>query len=166
MTVAPDISIRPATPGDQSGVLRILREIVDEGTSYFYLPGITDQELLAYWFDPKSFTFVGLRGDDILGAYVVRTNFPGRGDHVANASYAVAGRARGTGIGRALAEHSLDEARRHGYTAMQFNRVVSTNESAVRLWQHVGFEIVGTLPRVFDHPTLGHVDAYVMHRFL
>jgi L-amino acid N-acyltransferase YncA len=161
-----DITVRPADARDEEAVLRIIREVVNEGTSYFYLPDISDRELLSSWFPAQGNTFVGMRSGNILAAYVLRTNFPGRGEHVANASYAVAAHARGTGIGTVLAEHSLYEARRLGYTAMHFNRVVSTNEGAVRLWQRVGFEIVGTLPRVFNHPTLGLVDAYVMHRFL
>ena len=53
-----------------------------------------------------------------------------------------------------------------GFHAMQFNMVVSTNESAVALWKKFGFSIVGTLPRAFRHRKLGLVDAYVMHRFL
>jgi ribosomal protein S18 acetylase RimI-like enzyme len=69
-------------------------------------------------------------------------------------------------VGRALAEHSLEEARRRGFAAMQFNLVVSTNETAVALWKELGFAIVGTLPGVFQHPRLGLVDAYVMHRLL
>jgi ribosomal protein S18 acetylase RimI-like enzyme len=49
---------------------------------------------------------------------------------------------------------------------MQYNFVVSTNERAVRLWQSLGFEIVGTLPGAFAHPTLGYVDALVMFKTL
>jgi len=74
--------------------------------------------------------------------------------------------AQGKGVGRALGEHCLDEARRQGYEAMQFNFVVSTNAAAVSLWKTLGFTIVGTLPQAFDHASLGKVDAYVMHRFL
>lgn len=60
----------------------------------------------------------------------------------------------------------MEEARRQGFMAMQFNMVVSTNERAVALWQRMGFAIVGTLPKVFRHSGLGLVDAYVMHRTL
>jgi ribosomal protein S18 acetylase RimI-like enzyme len=74
--------------------------------------------------------------------------------------------AHGRGIGRALGEHCLEEARRQGYDAMQFNFVVSTNTAGVALWRKLGFEIVGTLPKAFEHAALGRVDAYVMHRFL
>ena len=78
----------------------------------------------------------------------------------------VAPEARGQGIGRAMGEHCLSEARRLGFRAMQFNFVVSTNESAVRLWQQLGFNIVGTLPGAFRHPEKGYIDVYVMHRSL
>jgi len=69
-------------------------------------------------------------------------------------------------VGRKMAEHSLSEARRFGFRAMQFNFVVSTNASAIHLWQQLGFKIVGTLPGAFRHPKLGYVDVYVMFRSL
>ncbi len=49
---------------------------------------------------------------------------------------------------------------------MQFNFVIATNERAVRLWQAMGFSIVGRLPSAFLHPTQGYVDALVMYREL
>ena len=88
------------------------------------------------------------------------------GSHVANASFMVSPEHNGKGIGRSLGLHCLQEARKAGYEAMQFNFVVSTNKAAVALWQKLGFSIVGTLPKVFRHHELGYVDAYVMHRFL
>jgi ribosomal protein S18 acetylase RimI-like enzyme len=72
--------------------------------------------------------------------------------------------ASGRGIARAMCRHSLDRARARGFLAMQFNIVVSTNERAVRLWQSMGFEIVGRIPAAFRHPTAGLVEAYVMYR--
>jgi ribosomal protein S18 acetylase RimI-like enzyme len=65
-----------------------------------------------------------------------------------------------------MCKHSTEEARRLGFSAMQFNLVVATNDAAVSLWKKHGFHIVGTLPRVFRHASLGEVDAFVMHRFL
>jgi len=73
--------------------------------------------------------------------------------------------ATGRGIARRMCEHSLEYARSR-YRAMQFNFVVSTNERAVRLWQSLGFDIVGRLPTAFQHPTQGYVDAFVMYRLL
>jgi ribosomal protein S18 acetylase RimI-like enzyme len=78
----------------------------------------------------------------------------------------VASSGRGRGIGSLMCAHSLDQARQLGFTAMQFNMVVSTNEAAVLLWKKHGFRIVGILPNVFRHAKLGEVDAFVMHRFL
>ena len=83
-----------------------------------------------------------------------------------NCGYMVAGQASGRGVARAMAAHSLDHARARGYRAMQFNCVVSTNERAVRLWQAMGFEIVGRLPGAFAHPRHGLVDALVMYQSL
>ena len=104
--------------------------------------------------------------DQILGTYILRPNQSGGGSHVANAGFMVSASARGQGIGRAMAEHCLSEARRLGFRAMQFNYVISTNTAAIRLWQDLGFEIVGTLANAFRHPDKGYVDVYVMYRSL
>ena len=105
-------------------------------------------------------------GGRIVGTYYLRANNRGGGAHVANCGYMTAPDGSGRGVARAMCAHSLDEARRRGFTAMQFNFVIASNERAVRLWQACGFAIVGTLPGVFMHPRLGPVDAYVMHRAL
>src|SRR5216110_846970 len=111
-------------------------------------------------------TYVAKSRGRILGTYILRPNQSGGGSHVANAAFMVAPDARGQGIGREIAEHCLSEARLLGFRAMQFNFVVSTNDSAVRLWQKLGFKIVGTLPSAFHHPEKGYVDVYVMYRSL
>jgi ribosomal protein S18 acetylase RimI-like enzyme len=147
-------------------VLSIARELVTDGTTYAFAPDTSDGALKAYWLSPDGRSFVAERDGEVTGCYVLRANHAGRGAHVANASYAVASRAWGGGVGRAMAEHSLGQARAAGFEAMQFNLVVSTNERAVALWKALGFAIVGTLPKVFRHPRKGLVDAYVMHRFL
>jgi GNAT superfamily N-acetyltransferase len=105
-------------------------------------------------------------GGVILGASHVRRNQRGGGSHVANAGYATNPSAAGKGVARALCAHSLEHARTRGFTAMQFNFVVSTNENAVHLWQSMGFAIVGRLPGAFVSPTKGHVDVFVMYRAL
>jgi ribosomal protein S18 acetylase RimI-like enzyme len=65
-----------------------------------------------------------------------------------------------------MCAHSLGEAKSRGFSAIQFNFVIASNERAVRLWQRMGFAIVGRLPGAFQHPRLGLVDAYVMLRSL
>jgi GNAT superfamily N-acetyltransferase len=74
--------------------------------------------------------------------------------------------ARGRGVGRLLGQTALDWARSAGFRAMQFNAVVETNTTAVALWRSLGFDIVGTVPEAFDHPTKGFVGLHIMHRRL
>ena len=83
-----------------------------------------------------------------------------------NCGYITAPAARGRGVARAMCEHSQRVARELGYTAMQFNFVVTSNEGAIALWQKLGFETVGRLPKAFRHPKLGLVDALVMFKSL
>jgi len=78
----------------------------------------------------------------------------------------VSDKARGLGVGKALGNHSIEFAKSQGFIGMQFNFVVSTNEPAIRLWQSLGFKIIGTTPRGFKHQKLGYVDTYAMYREL
>ena len=148
-----------------------MREIFDvhvsSGESYPFAPGTPREECHDYWFNPRVTTFVALRDNErLLGMYRLTPNQVGLGAHVANASYMVSPAAQGVGIGMLMGRHSLDEARRQGYLAMQFNYVISTNIAAVVLWKKLGFAIVGTLPKAFRHARFGYVDAYVMYQLL
>jgi ribosomal protein S18 acetylase RimI-like enzyme len=78
----------------------------------------------------------------------------------------VSSAARGKGLATSMCEYSQAAAKKLGYLAMQFNFVASSNEGAVRLWNKLGFETVGRLPRAFKHPTQGYVDALVMYKWL
>lgn len=160
------ITIREATRADADAIWPIFHHVVRAGDTYAYSPDITRAEFEATWFAPDVRTYVALAEGEAVGTYVLKPNQPGLGAHVANAGYMVAPRERGRGVGQALGLHSLDEARRLGYRAMQFNLVVSTNEAAVALWRELGFAIVGTLPEAFRHRERGLVDAYVMYRRL
>ena len=158
------IEIREATAGDRDAIWDIFREVVAARDTYAFDPGMSRHDALGYWFQADTRTYVAESRARILGTYILRPNQSGGGSHVANAAFMVASDARGQGIGRAMAEHCLSEARLLGFRAMQFNFVVSTNDSAVRLWQKLGFKIVGTLPGAFHHPEKGYVDVYVMFR--
>jgi L-amino acid N-acyltransferase YncA len=158
--------IRPATDSDREAIWEIFREIIAAGETYPLDPTTPREAALAYWFQRQAPVYVAERDHGIVGSYTLHPNQPGGGAHVANAGFIVSADARGQGIGRAMAEHCLAEARRLGFRAMQFNFVVSTNESAIHLWKQLGFEIVGTLPCAFRHPQKGYVDVYVMFRSL
>ena len=161
------MKIRPATAADRDAIWNIFHEVVAEGDTYGLDPKIAREDALAYWFAPGTHTYVAQHPDTgIGGTYILRPNQSGGGSHVANAGFMVSASARGQGIGRAMAEHCLNEARRLGFRAIQFNFVISTNTAAIRLWHDLGFKIVGTLPDAFHHPEKGYVDAYVMYRSL
>ena len=158
--------MRRAVEADRDAIWDIFRAVVAAGDTYAFDPDISRDEALAYWMHPAGHCCVAEREGSIVGTYILKANQTGLGSHVSNAAFMVAPGARGLGVGRAMGEHCLDEARRQGFRAMQFNFVVSTNESAVHLWQQLGFEIVGTLPGAFRHSQMGYVDAYVMFRSL
>jgi len=99
----------------------------------------------------------------VVGSAKMGPNRPGRGSHVATASFMVHSEHRGGGVGRALGEHVVAWSRRQGYRAIQFNAVVETNTVAVHLWRSLGFTVIGTVPRAFDHPAHGLVGLHVMH---
>ena len=161
------MKIRQATDTDRDAVLNIFHEVVAAGDTYALDPNISREDALAYWFAQGTHTFVAEEpAIGIAGTYILRPNQSGGGSHVANAGFMVSASARGRGIGRAMAEHCLSEALRLGFRAMQFNYVISTNTGAIRLWQDLGFEIVGTLPDAFCHPRRGYVDVHVMYRSL
>jgi ribosomal protein S18 acetylase RimI-like enzyme len=158
--------IRPALPADGDGIWRVLEPTIVAGETYALPRDMTREDALGYWISPGHEVFVAEERDVILGSYYLQPNQRGGGAHVANAAYMVSPSATGRGIAQAMCEHSLAHARARGYLAMQFNFVVASNERAVRLWQHSGFGIVARLPRAFRHPSLGLVEALVMHRFL
>ena len=160
------ITIKRAQVSDFDSIWQIFHQVIASGDTYVYDPETTKDEARAIWMGEGIETFVASIDDRIVGTYILKPNQTGLGRHVANAGYMVKPDCQGQGVGRAMSEHSLAEARRRGFTAMQFNLVVSTNEAAVALWKKLGFSIVGTLPKVFQHSRLGLVDAFVMHRFL
>ena len=160
------MTIRPATPGDSAAIWKIFQAVVAPGDTYSFTGETTERDAVLYFLGPNITCFVADDDGRVAGMYKLIPNRIGRGAHVSNASFMVDPTAQGKGIGHALGEHCLAEARRQGYEAMQFNFVVSTNTAGVMLWKKLGFKVVGTLPKAFNHARLGKVDAYVMHRFL
>lgn len=159
------MQIRLANKSDLGAMWRLCQTVIATGDALPFSDDFDLDTFQSHWFGPHT-AYVAVTEPGIVGMYKLGANYPGLGSHVASATYLVAPAAQGQGIGRALVEHSLAEARETGYAAMQYNYVVSTNAPAVELYKRLGFAIVGTLPRVFHHKRLGLVDAYVMHRFL
>ena len=144
----------------------IIHEVLRTGDTYPFAPETTREEAFQIWMKKPQATYVAYLDDEIVGTYYIKANQPGLGSHVCNAGYMVRAGARGQGIGKAMCKHSLGEARKLGFKAMQYNLVVSTNTGAVKLWQDMGFEIIGTLSKAFNHREKGFVDAFVMYQWL
>lgn len=160
------IPIRRYTEKDGDELWRILEPVIERGDSFAYESDASKTEVLAEWCAPGKEVFVAEAEGRIAGSYHLKPNQPGRGSHIANASYVVSPEIRRRGIGRALGEHSLRTAREMGFRAMQFNLVVKSNERAVRLWQSLGFGIIGEIPEAFRHREQGLTNAYIMYRKL
>ncbi|MGR6319582.1 GNAT family N-acetyltransferase [Micromonospora soli] len=157
--------IREFTEADWAQVRPIVAAVVTAADTFPYDPAWPAEVLHDVWVErPPGHTVVAEEDGTLLGTAKMGPNRPGPGSHVATASFMVGAAARGRGVGRALAEYALDWARRQGYAAMQFNAVAESNATAVRLYQRLGFTVIGTVPEAFAHPTLGRVGLHVMHR--
>lgn len=161
----------PATENDWPGIWEIFHEVVAAGDTYSYAPDTPEALAHEVWVGKGKYgtgaqCFVVKDGEKVVGTYSLRRNHYGLGSHVANAGYMVHKNWRGQGVAKAMCQHSLQEAKKQGCLSMQFNYVVSTNTQAVRLWQQMGFKIIGVSPRSYQHLTHGLVDIYIMHRFL
>ena len=140
-----EIRVRPYGESDLMAIQRIWNEVVKAGDAF---PGETPlslQECRSY-FASQSLTAVAEADGRVQGVYILHPNNIGRAGHIANASYAVAAKARGSGIGEALVRHSLSQLAAHGFTGLQFNAVVSTNKAAIALYEKLGFTRIGTIP--------------------
>jgi L-amino acid N-acyltransferase YncA len=161
------MTISVASAEDWPAIYAIFREVVDAGETYAFPAGMRSDEARAVWMEPPpGQTVVAADGDVVLGSAKMGPNRPGRGGHVATASFMVDPAQQGRGVGRALCTYTVDWARRAGFHGMQFNAVVETNAAAVKLWQDLGFTIIGTVPDAFDHPSHGLVGLHVMYQRL
>jgi RimJ/RimL family protein N-acetyltransferase len=161
------MQIRLFNASDWPQCVQIIRNAFASGDTYPYPPDMPEEETRSLWVDTPRACYVA--EDDqlgIIGTYYIKANQASRGSHVCNCGYIVDEKARGKGVATAMCLHSQQEAVRLGFTAMQFNLVVATNVGAVHLWQKLGFAIIGTLPAVFRHETLGLVNAHVMFKTL
>ncbi|HSH04043.1 MAG TPA: GNAT family N-acetyltransferase [Anaerolineae bacterium] len=159
------MDIRQAKTDEFELIWPIFHEVVQAGETYAYAPETDRVMAERLWMIEPQVTFVAEVGNRIVGTYYVAPNQPGLGGHVCTAAFMVKRSARGHGVGQRMCLHALTQAKLMGYKAMQFNLVVSGDHKGLRLWQKLGFEIVGTLPKAFNHRRLGYVDAHVMYQW-
>ena len=160
------LKIREAIEADFEKIWPIFQKIASAGETYAYPQNISKKEAEKIWMKVPRKTFVAEEEGEILGTYYIKTNQSGPGSHVCNCGYMVSLKARGKGLATAMCEHSQKIAIKLGYKAMQFNFVATSNAGAVKLWNKLGFDTVGRLPKAFNHPSKGYVDALIMYKWL
>ena len=154
-------TIRPLTEADWPQVHDLVVEVASAGETYAMDVPRSVAETRQFW--EGHHLVVAVDGDTVLGSAKMGPNRPAQGSHVGTASFMVGSAARGRGIGRAMGEYAVEWHRASGFAAIQFNAVVSTNTSAVRLWQSLGFESIGTVPAAFRLPDSSYADLQVMY---
>jgi ribosomal protein S18 acetylase RimI-like enzyme len=160
------IQIRPMTPEDFEHFWPTFQSVIKAQETYAYEPDLSYEQALHLWLDYPLHTLIAEEDGELLGSYYLKANAAGPASHVSNCGYMVTTAARGRGVARLMCEHSQQLALDSGFSAMQFNSVVATNEVAMALWQKLGFEVVGRLPRAYRHLKLGLVDCLVMYKWL
>jgi L-amino acid N-acyltransferase YncA len=158
--------IRDATAADWPAIWRFMRQIAAAGETFSWDPDIAEEDARAYWLrGAPAHAFVAVDDDGtILGTAEMGRRFGGPAAHTASAGFMVDPAYEGRGVGRALGERVIEQARADGYRSIVFNAVAASNARAVGLWRSLGFEVVGTVPEGFRHPTEGYVGLHVMHR--
>ena len=139
------VEIAAASTTDHDELFDAFSRIVAAGEGFPQAAPLTREAFDDYWITHSSTVCVARFGGYLVGAYYIKPNFVGRAAHIANAGYFVLAPYRSTGVGRALVEHSLIEARRLGFDAMQFNLVFESNQ-ARSLYERLGFKEVGRIP--------------------
>ncbi len=161
------VTVRRLEERDWPAVWSFMEPVIRSGETYPSAMDMDDAGARHMWLELTEAAYVAEDEDGtLLGSYYIKPNQPTLGAHVANCGYLVSESARGKGVATAMGRHSLEEAVRLGYRAMQFNLVVATNAASKRVWEKLGFDVIGTLPGAFRHAKLGYVDAYVMYKVL
>ena len=140
-------------PSEQEAVRSLLNFVINEGKTYPQNKPLSPEAFAAYWLSQDAFVVRTSAQDathkpkEVLGAFYLKPNFPGLCSHICNAGFIVQPGLRGQGMGRFMGEAMLGIAATLGYEAVMFNLVFETNIPSVKLWQSLGFDIIGNIPR-------------------
>ncbi|MBW4563265.1 MAG: GNAT family N-acetyltransferase [Mojavia pulchra JT2-VF2] len=159
-------------PQEQELVRALLNLVIIEGRTYPHEQPLSQAEFAAYWLSHDAFVVRKIepgttqRSKEVLGAFYLKPNFPGRCSHICNAGFIVQPQLRGQGIGKFMGEAMLLIAASLGYEAVMFNLVFETNIPSITLWQKLGFETIGRIPQAVKLADGQMIDALTMYRAL
>ncbi len=133
------MQIREYTDDDWPSIWPIFREVVTAGDTYAYDPDWSSEQAREIWVEGATgHTVVACDGSRVLGTAKMGPNRPGRGAHVATASFMVDEVARGRGVGRALLDALQAEARALGLRRLVLETGVRQS-AAIALYRRCGF---------------------------
>ncbi len=143
-----EATVRQYRKEDVAFLREIWNTVVEEADAFPQVDKLEEREAEEF-FAAQTFTGVAELHGEAVGLYILHPNNIGRCGHIANASYAVKAGIRGHKIGELLVRHSLRTAKEAGFCIMQFNAVVSTNHTAIHLYEKIGFHRLGMIPEGF-----------------
>ena len=157
------IVVRTYTEDDIPTMIEIWNQVVEEGIAFPQEDFLTVETGTRFFAD-QTYNAVAVDADTgtVLGLYILHPNNIGRCVHIGNASFAVRGDKRGLHIGEALVRDCIAEARRHGFSLLQFNAVVASNIHARHLYERLGFVPLGTIPKGFRMKN-GHYEDICLY---
>lgn len=144
-----EATVRRFKPEEIPAMRAIWNEVVEAANAFPQESGLDADSDAERFFSAQDYTAVAESQGKILGLYILHPNNIGRCATIANASYAVESESRGKGIGKLLVEDSLVQGKKLGFRVLQFNAVLKSNVSAIRLYERLGFESLGTIPKCY-----------------
>ncbi|MGF1459631.1 MAG: GNAT family N-acetyltransferase [Leptolyngbyaceae cyanobacterium] len=161
-------------PNEVEAVRVMLNDFIQAGTTYPQSAPLTGADFANYWLKGDAFVVRlasetssdSLAGGDVVAAFYLKPNFPGRCSHICNAGFIVAPEWQGQGLGRWMGESMLMLARDRGYRAVMYNLVFATNVPSLKLWESLGFQEIGRIPDGVQMPDGRYVDAIMLYKSL
>lgn len=150
---------------DIKDMVEIWNEVVEDGMAFPQSEFLTEQGGKEF-FEKQDYVGVAKCNEKVVGLYILHPNNVGRCGHQANTSYAVSRKMRGLKVGEKLVAHSLEQAKKLNYKLMIFNAVVKGNDSAIHIYDKLGFVKVGEIPKGFLLKTGVYQDIIVFYHEL
>jgi len=151
---------------EKEAVRELLNQVIVEGLTYPQANPLSETEFAAYWLVADAFVVRKIPDSEVLGAFYIKPNFPGRCSHICNAGFIVQPEYRGKGIGKLMGEKMLEIAANLGYKAVMFNLVFASNIASIKIWQSLGFELIGRIPAAAHLKDGRVVDALMFYKDL